>query len=124
MQLEQLTDLPASDTTALTVRPEKPTKFSLKFRVPKWTEGAWVSVNGEKQNIERRTGTWGAVRALGMPETGWRFIWRFRNCVGADLKFKNPVAENNMAADLESFQAGGHPESGALDKLTRSCGRH
>jgi len=61
VQVEQLTDFPASDTTALTVRPEKPAKFSLKFRVPGWTEGAWVSVNGAKQNIERRPGTWGAV---------------------------------------------------------------
>ncbi len=61
VQVEQLTDFPSSDTTVLTVRPEKPAKFSLKFRVPGWTEGAWVSVNGDKQNIECRPGTWGAV---------------------------------------------------------------
>jgi uncharacterized protein len=61
VQVEQMTDFPASDTTTLTVRPEKPVKFSLKFRVPGWTEGAWVSVNGAKQNIECRPGTWAAV---------------------------------------------------------------
>ena len=61
VQIEQVTDFPASDTTTLTVRPEKPVKFSLKFRVPGWTEGAWVSVNGDKQHIECRPGTWGVV---------------------------------------------------------------
>ena len=61
VQVEQLTDFPASDMTTLTLRPEKPVKFSLKFRVPGWTEGAWVSVNGAKQNIECRPGTWAAV---------------------------------------------------------------
>ena len=61
VQVEQLTNFPASDTTTLTVRPDKPVKFSLKFRVPGWTEGAWFSVNGNKQNIECRPGTWAAV---------------------------------------------------------------
>lgn len=61
VQVEQLTDFPTSDTTTLTVRTEKPAKFSLKFRVPGWTEGAWVSVNGDKQTIECRPGTWGAI---------------------------------------------------------------
>lgn len=61
VQVEQETDFPAADTTTLTVRPEKPVKFSLKFRVPGWTEGAWVSVNGDKQHIECRPGTWAAL---------------------------------------------------------------
>ena len=61
VQVEQVTDFPASDTTTLTVRPERPVKFSLKFRVPGWTEGAWVSVNGDQQHIECRPGTWAAV---------------------------------------------------------------
>jgi DUF1680 family protein len=61
VQVEQLTDFPASDTTTLTLRPEKPVKFILKFRVPGWTDGASVSVNGNKQNIECRPGTWAAV---------------------------------------------------------------
>jgi DUF1680 family protein len=61
VQIEQLTEFPVSDTTTLTVRPEKPVKFSLKFRVPGWTDGAWVSVNGDKQKIECRQGAWAAV---------------------------------------------------------------
>lgn len=61
VQVEQVTDFPASDITTLTLRPIKPVKFSLKFRVPAWTEGASVSVNGKKQNIECRPGTWAAV---------------------------------------------------------------
>jgi DUF1680 family protein len=61
VQVEQVTDFPASDTTTLTVRPDKPVKFSLKFRVPGWTNGAWASVNGIKQDIECRPGTWAAV---------------------------------------------------------------
>jgi DUF1680 family protein len=61
VQIEQVRDFPASDTTTVTVRPEQPVKFALKFRVPGWTEGAWVSVNGDKQHIECRPGTWAAV---------------------------------------------------------------
>src|SRR6185437_5677682 len=61
VQIEQVTDFPVSDTTTLTVRPERPVKFSLKFRVPGWTDGAWVSVNGDRQHIVCRPGTWGVV---------------------------------------------------------------
>ena len=61
VQVEQLTDFPTSDTTTLTVRPEKSVRFSLKFRVPGWTEAAWVSVNGNKQAVECHPGTWAAV---------------------------------------------------------------
>lgn len=61
VQVEQLTDYPVSDTTTLTLRPEQPVKFSLKFRVPQWSDRAWASVNGEKQKIECRPGTWAAV---------------------------------------------------------------
>ncbi len=61
VEVEQSTSFPESDTTTLTVKPEKPVKFSLKVRVPGWTEGASVSVNGTKQNVECRPGTWAVV---------------------------------------------------------------
>lgn len=67
VEIEQQTDFPASGTSTLVVRPEKPVRFSLKFRVPNWTggtEGASVSVNGAKQAIECRPGTWAAVDRL------------------------------------------------------------
>lgn len=61
VQVEQITEFPVSDTTTLTLRPEKPVKFALKFRVPGWTDAAWVSVNGDKQKIACRPGTWAAM---------------------------------------------------------------
>jgi uncharacterized protein len=61
VEVEQATDFPAADVTTLTVRPSNPVQFSLKFRVPGWTQGASVSVNGARQNIECRPGTWAAV---------------------------------------------------------------
>ncbi len=61
IQVDQLTNFPESDTTTLTLKPEKPVKFSLKFRVPGWTDGASVSINGTKQNVECRPGTWATM---------------------------------------------------------------
>jgi DUF1680 family protein len=61
VQVEQHTGFPVSDTTTLTVQTAQPARFSLKFRVPGWCDGASVSVNGTKQTIECRPGTWATV---------------------------------------------------------------
>ncbi|HEY4354478.1 MAG TPA: beta-L-arabinofuranosidase domain-containing protein [Acidobacteriaceae bacterium] len=61
VQIEQHTDYPVADTTTLTIQPAQPASFSLKFRVPGWCDGASVSINGTKQTVECRPGTWVTV---------------------------------------------------------------
>ncbi|SEE80247.1 beta-L-arabinofuranosidase domain-containing protein [Ruania alba] len=48
LTLTQRTDFPAGDTTTLTVRnPGEPCRFTLRLRVPPWSEDFQVRVNGE-----------------------------------------------------------------------------
>lgn len=61
VQVEQRTDFPVADTTTLTLQPAQSARFSLRFRVPGWSSGASISVNGTKQAIECRPGTWATV---------------------------------------------------------------
>jgi hypothetical protein len=46
VSVEQETAFPESDTTTLTVRPARPATFALKVRVPAWTKGMTLDVNG------------------------------------------------------------------------------
>jgi hypothetical protein len=62
IKFEQETSYPESETTTLHINPTKSTAFSLKFRVPEWCEGMSVEVNGSKQDIAARPGTWATLR--------------------------------------------------------------
>jgi hypothetical protein len=49
VRLIQDTRFPESDVTALTVRAEKPTRMTLRVRVPYWVgEGGWVKLDGRQ----------------------------------------------------------------------------
>jgi DUF1680 family protein len=62
--VEQETSFPESDTTTLTVRPGKSASFDVKFRVPSWTRGVEVSVNGKPFRLPNAAGpgTWAVLR--------------------------------------------------------------
>ena len=62
IQIEQETAFPESDTTDLTIRTSAKVAFDLKFRVPRWTQGVKVKVNGVAQNIECRPGSWAVLK--------------------------------------------------------------
>jgi DUF1680 family protein len=64
--VEQETSYPESDTTTLTVRPSKTAQFGLKFRVPMWTQGAKVFVNGSALRVKCEPGTWATVNRTWM----------------------------------------------------------
>jgi len=59
--VEQETAYPESDTTTFTIRPSRSANFNLKFRVPRWTHGVTVEVNGSPHNIVAVPGTWAAL---------------------------------------------------------------
>ena len=58
----QETTYPESDSTTFTVRTGKATEFALRFRVPGWSQGLSITVNGAPVQAEARPGTWAAVR--------------------------------------------------------------
>ena len=59
--VEQKTDFPNKDITTLII--DGNGKFDLNVRVPTWaTKGFYVSINGEKENVEAKPGTYLAIR--------------------------------------------------------------
>jgi len=61
IKVEQATSYPESETTTLHVNPTKSTAFNLKFRVPVWCPGASVEINGSKQEVVCKPGTWATL---------------------------------------------------------------
>jgi len=59
--IEQDTLYPEAESTVLTVRPAKPARFALRLRVPSWTTGMSVRVNGEAVNVAATPGTWAVI---------------------------------------------------------------
>ncbi|MEN6372436.1 MAG: beta-L-arabinofuranosidase domain-containing protein [Armatimonadota bacterium] len=45
--IEVETDYPFRDTVQMTIHLPQPTEFPIKFRIPKWADGAVISTNGE-----------------------------------------------------------------------------
>ncbi len=57
----QTTSYPASDTTTLTVTGNVSGSWSMRVRIPAWTTGAQISVNGTVQNITTAPGTYATL---------------------------------------------------------------
>ncbi|MFI6452778.1 beta-L-arabinofuranosidase domain-containing protein [Streptosporangium amethystogenes] len=57
----QTTSYPASDTTTLQVTGNVSGSWSMRIRVPGWTSGATISVNGVQQNVDTTPGTYAAL---------------------------------------------------------------
>jgi DUF1680 family protein len=61
VKLTQTTKYPEAETTTLALTMAKPTSFALKLRVPGWSTGASVKVNGQAQTGAIRSGDWATV---------------------------------------------------------------
>jgi uncharacterized protein len=59
--LRQETDYPDAETTKITVTMSGPTAFPLRLRVPSWTNGLMLKVNGTAMSTDARPGTWATV---------------------------------------------------------------
>ncbi|WP_373312317.1 beta-L-arabinofuranosidase domain-containing protein [Asanoa siamensis] len=57
----QSTSYPVSDTTTLTLAGAMSGSWSIRIRVPAWTSGATVSVNGAVQNVPTTPGSYATV---------------------------------------------------------------
>ncbi|KAI1177899.1 hypothetical protein F4777DRAFT_152484 [Nemania sp. FL0916] len=58
--ITQSTTFPVSDTTTLTVSGAG--SFAMKIRIPSWTSGATVSVNGQQQSITTTPGSYATIQ--------------------------------------------------------------
>jgi DUF1680 family protein len=59
--IQQDTLYPEADTSVLTVTPPRAARFALKLRVPQWTRGMSVKVNGAALAVDAKPGTWAVV---------------------------------------------------------------
>ncbi|ETK36751.1 beta-L-arabinofuranosidase domain-containing protein [Microbispora sp. ATCC PTA-5024] len=57
----QTTSYPAADTTTLTVSGNAGGTWSMRIRIPAWTTGATISVNGSAQNIAATPGSYATL---------------------------------------------------------------
>ena len=53
--LEQQTRYPEAETSVLTVKTARPARFAIKLRVPQWTRGMRVTINGAAAGTSRRS---------------------------------------------------------------------
>ena len=61
VQVTEETEYPFRETVRMTVRPERPVRFPLSFRVPAWAGTASVQVNGEMVSVPLTPGTYARV---------------------------------------------------------------
>jgi DUF1680 family protein len=61
VKLIQETSYPEEETSSLKLELNQPADFALKFRVPGWSRGLSVQVNGSPQDIPAAPGTWAVV---------------------------------------------------------------
>jgi DUF1680 family protein len=59
--LEQSTRYPDEDTSSIVVRVAKPTRLSVRLRIPAWTRDAAVTINGTATDTAVRAGTWATI---------------------------------------------------------------
>jgi DUF1680 family protein len=67
VKLVQETGYPEEDTARLTVTAKQPSAFALRFRVPAWTRGASVAVNGAALDVACPPGSWASVARTWSP---------------------------------------------------------
>ena len=53
VRIEEKTNYPFEDTIAFSFNTEQPVAFTLSLRIPKWSNGATVTVNGKEEHTEK-----------------------------------------------------------------------
>ena len=65
--LRQETQYPEADTTSFSLRLERPVRFRLRLRVPGWSGGLVVSLNGVRLEVTAQPGEWATVEREWQP---------------------------------------------------------
>ena len=93
IRVSQQTLYPESERVMLVIDPERKTTFTLKLRVPGWSEGASIKVNGETVQTPLRHGTWAVVRREWAPGDRVEYIIPMRlRTMPIDHQHPNRVA--------------------------------
>ena len=61
IKIAQTTDYPEAQTSSLKFTLDRPQPFDLKLRVPSWSQGMSINVNGAAQNIATKSGMWATI---------------------------------------------------------------
>jgi hypothetical protein len=61
VHVAQETRYPEDDTSRLMLQMKRPSRFALRFRIPEWTRGVSVQVNGAPVPGAYAPGTWGSI---------------------------------------------------------------
>jgi hypothetical protein len=67
VKLVQTTGYPEAETIAFKLSLDKPAPFALKLRVPGWSRGVAVKLNGKSQVPDAEPGTWAAIDRVWQP---------------------------------------------------------
>lgn len=70
VKLTQTTEYPEAGGSAFKLAMERPATFTLKLRVPGWSNGMTVQVNGQPQAAEIKPGQWAALTREWQPGDG------------------------------------------------------
>ncbi|MFI7278406.1 beta-L-arabinofuranosidase domain-containing protein [Streptomyces sp. NPDC049879] len=92
--LRQHTAFPETDHTALTVETAAPVRFTLRLRVPSWSSGLALTLNGERLDPPPAADGWAAV------EREWRTGDRLEVTLGAGLHAEAADREHPLRAAL------------------------
>lgn len=61
VKITQATTFPVGDTSTLTISGEGTGEWTMKIRIPSWTSGASVSVNGQAANVSVNPGSYASI---------------------------------------------------------------
>ena len=120
VHIAEETDYPFRDTIRFTVTPATPLRFPLRLRIPAWTSGVTIRINGQPTEFAQESGfakldrTWkaGDVIDMQLPMTP-KVSTGYKNSVSINrgpLVFSYPIGENwvklrtrGMTADWQVF---------------------
>jgi hypothetical protein len=107
----QNTSYPASDTTTLTVTGSVGGSWSMRLRIPSWTSGATISVNGVVQGVSTTPGTYATLARS----------WTSGDTVTVRLPMQVAVRAANDNADVVALTYGPVVLSGNYGNTTLSA---
>ncbi|OAL01643.1 DUF1680-domain-containing protein [Phaeosphaeriaceae sp. SRC1lsM3a] len=88
VKVTQATTFPVSDTSTLTISGEGTGEWTMKIRIPSWTTGASVTVNGQASNVSANPGSYASITRA----------WKSGDTVTVKLPMKlRTVAANDNA---------------------------
>ncbi|MGA8149393.1 MAG: beta-L-arabinofuranosidase domain-containing protein [Terriglobales bacterium] len=96
VSLMQKTDYPFDEVVRFEVKLSKPAEFAMNFRIPAWTNGADISINGKRRSEPIAAGSFASVRRK----------WK----TGDHVELSLPMSTRLQAIDAQ------HPDTVALQQ--------